>query len=335
MDQPALAFSMILKRERPIQAFYSSSVMAVWPSSSEDESHSHTDTSDDSLDLRTRPVSGLTRRNKRKLSEPRRVLTLPLPPKKARGGDTSSDTGERADARKTGTILNRKQRLLASYRDETEDRTSPLSDISDRTSPEQTVPSTSSASTSEKKYSPFRPWDHSPERPSGCDRICPSPSLSVSSSSPSSPLGSISPYYSLYSHLCAGNTSPSSSRTTHSFTSSSSKPPRAKQRNYKSMTRERRIEANARERNRVHTISAAFEQLRAALPTQGISGASAAKLSKLSVVRIASAYILTLGRLCGMDYTKDQSRPSINDCFELLSKSLHSEGKVKVPELCS
>ncbi|GFQ77266.1 protein atonal 8 [Trichonephila clavata] len=33
-------------------------------------------------------------------------------------------------------------------------------------------------------------------------------------------------------------------------------------RNYKSMSRERRIEANARERTRVHTISAAFEDLR-------------------------------------------------------------------------
>ena len=36
---------------------------------------------------------------------------------------------------------------------------------------------------------------------------------------------------------------------------------KAKQRNYKNMTRERRIEANARERQRVHTITAAFDRL--------------------------------------------------------------------------
>ncbi|CAG0918071.1 unnamed protein product [Notodromas monacha] len=88
---------------------------------------------------------------------------------------------------------------------------------------------------------------------------------------------------------------------------------RAKQRNYKSMTRERRIEANARERTRVHTISAAFENLRAVVPVSQSSPSSSStsssssssspiasssssaanqssqKLSKLAILKIASA----------------------------------------------
>ena len=43
---------------------------------------------------------------------------------------------------------------------------------------------------------------------------------------------------------------------------------KSKQRNYKNLTRARRVEANARERQRVHTITAAFDTLQAAIPTE-------------------------------------------------------------------
>ncbi|KAH8237942.1 hypothetical protein KR032_008669 [Drosophila birchii] len=97
------------------------------------------------------------------------------------------------------------------------------------------------------------------------------------------------------------------------------------QRNYKNMTRERRIEANARERTRVHTISAAYETLRQAVP----SYASSQKLSKLSVLRVACSYILTLSRMAGEDYSGDQSEPSISDCLEAVTATIQTEGKVK------
>ena len=59
------------------------------------------------------------------------------------------------------------------------------------------------------------------------------------------------------------------------------------------MTRERRQQANARERTRVHTISAAFESLRRAVP----SFSHGQRLSKLSILRVAGAYIAALSRL--------------------------------------
>lgn len=96
-------------------------------------------------------------------------------------------------------------------------------------------------------------------------------------------------------------------------------------RNYKNMTRERRIEANARERTRVHTISAAFETLRHSIP----SYSNTQKLSKLSVLRIASAYILTLSRLAGKDYSADGSEPSIGSCIDAVTKTIQTEGKIR------
>lgn len=96
-------------------------------------------------------------------------------------------------------------------------------------------------------------------------------------------------------------------------------------RNYKNMTRERRIEANARERTRVHTISAAFETLRKSVPAYSTNQ----KLSKLSVLRIACSYIMTLSRIAGHDYSSDQSEPSIADCVEDVTKTIQQEGKVK------
>lgn len=97
------------------------------------------------------------------------------------------------------------------------------------------------------------------------------------------------------------------------------------QRNYKNMTRERRIEANARERTRVHTISAAFDTLRQAIP----SYSNTQKLSKLSILRVACAYILTLSRMNGMDYSIDQSEPSIQNCLEEITKNIQTEGKAR------
>lgn len=97
------------------------------------------------------------------------------------------------------------------------------------------------------------------------------------------------------------------------------------QRNYKNMTRERRIEANARERTRVHTISAAFDTLRSSIPAYSHNQ----KLSKLSVLRIACSYIMTLSRLSGSDYSEDQSQPALSECVYNVSRTIQTEGKIR------
>ncbi|XP_025415447.1 protein atonal homolog 8 [Sipha flava] len=93
----------------------------------------------------------------------------------------------------------------------------------------------------------------------------------------------------------------------------------------KNMSRARRIEANARERSRVHTISAAFDTLRATIPSYSRNQ----KLSKLSTIRIASAYILTLSRLLDMDYSAEQDRPSVAECVDNVTGIIHMEGKAR------
>ena len=98
-----------------------------------------------------------------------------------------------------------------------------------------------------------------------------------------------------------------------------------KQRNYKNLTRERRIEANARERQRVHTITAAFDTLQAAIPTDEEN----IKLSKLSVVKIATAYIMALSRMAGYDYTEDRSAPSVESVLEHCRQTITNETKIK------
>lgn len=100
---------------------------------------------------------------------------------------------------------------------------------------------------------------------------------------------------------------------------------KSSQRNYKNMTRERRIEANARERSRVHTISAAYDTLRHAVP----SYSNTQKLSKLSVLRIACSYILTLSRLAGEDFSIDQSQPPVQDCIDAVTRTIQTEGKLR------
>lgn len=93
----------------------------------------------------------------------------------------------------------------------------------------------------------------------------------------------------------------------------------------KNMSRARRIEANARERSRVHTISAAFETLRATIPSYSRNQ----KLSKLSTIRIASAYILAMSRLLDMDYSAGQDRPSVEECMNNITGIIHMEGKAR------
>lgn len=113
------------------------------------------------------------------------------------------------------------------------------------------------------------------------------------------------------------------SMSTSSTTSSNNK--QSNQRNYKNMTRERRIEANARERTRVHTISAAYDTLRSAVPAYS----NTQKLSKLSVLRVACSYILTLSRLAGQDFSEDSSEPPIIDCVDAVSRTIQTEGKLR------
>ncbi|XP_071439070.1 uncharacterized protein net [Hetaerina americana] len=96
-------------------------------------------------------------------------------------------------------------------------------------------------------------------------------------------------------------------------------------RNYKNMTRERRMEANARERTRVHTISAAFDTLRRAVPAY----AHNQRLSKLSVLRIACAYIVTLSRVAGKDYSAGNDAPSLAECVDSVTRTIQTEGKVR------
>ncbi|KAH1016021.1 uncharacterized protein LOC109537846 [Dendroctonus ponderosae] len=96
------------------------------------------------------------------------------------------------------------------------------------------------------------------------------------------------------------------------------------QRNYKNMTRERRIEANARERTRVHTISAAFDTLRRSVPSYSHNQ----KLSKLSVLRIACSYIMTLSSLV-QDDDSQTAEASTSECVDLVSRTIQREGKLR------
>ena len=102
---------------------------------------------------------------------------------------------------------------------------------------------------------------------------------------------------------------------------------KSKQRNYKNMTRERRIEANARERQRVHTITAAFDRLQGVIPTSDDNSGS--KLSKLSVIKIATSYIMVLSRMAGLDYSADQDAPTVEDCIKHCAELVKAESKTR------
>jgi len=114
--------------------------------------------------------------------------------------------------------------------------------------------------------------------------------------------------------------------TSDADTEKTSSPSPKKQTNYKSKTRDRRVEANARERKRVHQITAAFDTLQAAIPDEQENGV---KLSKLSVIKIATAYIMALSRMAGHDYTEDQSAPSLEQVIEEYRQTVEEESKVK------
>ena len=101
--------------------------------------------------------------------------------------------------------------------------------------------------------------------------------------------------------------------------------PSGQQRNYKNMTRERRIEANARERTRVHTISAAFDTLRRAIPAYSHNQ----KLSKLSVLRIACSYIMTLSKIVNTPEGESENGDALGACVDLVSKTIQTEGKLR------
>lgn len=102
---------------------------------------------------------------------------------------------------------------------------------------------------------------------------------------------------------------------------------RKEQRNYKNMTRERRIEANARERTRVHTISAAFDTLRRSVPSYSHNQ----KLSKLSVLRIACSYIMTLTSELGGSGggVGGEEVPPVAECTDLVTRTIQREGKLR------
>ncbi|CBY16106.1 unnamed protein product [Oikopleura dioica] len=90
--------------------------------------------------------------------------------------------------------------------------------------------------------------------------------------------------------------------------------------NYKNMSRERRLIANARERTRVHTISTAFDALRQAIPTYSYNQ----KLSKLAILRIASTYIKSLSALTG-----DTEQGSFGQCVNECTKTLQMECRAR------
>ncbi|XP_072493060.1 LOW QUALITY PROTEIN: transcription factor ATOH8 [Notamacropus eugenii] len=93
----------------------------------------------------------------------------------------------------------------------------------------------------------------------------------------------------------------------------------------KAIQQTRRLLANARERTRVHTISAAFEALRKQVPCYSYGQ----KLSKLAILRIACNYILSLARLADLDYSADHSNMSFSECVEQCTRTLQAEGRSK------
>ncbi|XP_062846724.1 transcription factor atoh8-like [Trichomycterus rosablanca] len=93
----------------------------------------------------------------------------------------------------------------------------------------------------------------------------------------------------------------------------------------KAVQQTRRLLANARERTRVHTISAAFEALRKQVPCYSYGQ----KLSKLAILRIACNYILSLAQLADLDYSPDHSNISFKECVEQCTRTLQAEGRSK------
>lgn len=91
------------------------------------------------------------------------------------------------------------------------------------------------------------------------------------------------------------------------------------------LTYNKRLEANARERERVHNLTAAFEALRQVIPMYS----DQPKLSRLSILRIACSYVLVLGSLNEVDFSKEQNAYTFNECFHILSSTILNELKRK------
>jgi hypothetical protein len=87
----------------------------------------------------------------------------------------------------------------------------------------------------------------------------------------------------------------------------------------------KRLQANARERERVHNLTAAFEALRKVIPMYH----GQPKLSRLSILRIACSYVLVLGALNEIDFSEGQNAYTLNESFHLLSSTILNELKRK------
>jgi hypothetical protein len=87
----------------------------------------------------------------------------------------------------------------------------------------------------------------------------------------------------------------------------------------------KRLQANARERERVHNLTAAFEALRQVIPMYD----GQPKLSRLSILRIACSYVLVLGALNEIDFSEGQNAYTLNESFHLLSCTILNELKRK------
>ena len=133
---------------------------------------------------------------------------------------------------------------------------------------------------------------------------------------------------------CGSSNRSSSPPSGHSMNKSSSSPSSGYQQKkssaqddnkyYKNMSRERRLIANARERTRVHTISTAFDALRQAIPTYSYNQ----KLSKLAILRIASAYIKSLSALNG-DSVGNSFGQCVNECTKTLQMECRARSRRK------
>ena len=108
------------------------------------------------------------------------------------------------------------------------------------------------------------------------------------------------------------------------------------------MSRERRLIANARERTRVHTISTAFDALRQAIPTyrslesflkfpKFLILSYNQKLSKLAILRIASAYIKSLSALTEEAISDEpaDSKSPFSQCVADCTKTLQMECRAR------
>ena len=101
-------------------------------------------------------------------------------------------------------------------------------------------------------------------------------------------------------------------------------------RNYKNMTKERRMEANARERQRVQAITESYDKLRTFIPIQDNN----IKLSKLSIIKITTGYINLLATKLGYDYSKDKSKPNDEETCRLELESLIKEARAMTSSTC-